>query len=165
MDQLTRLFERMVEYDSPTTKRIVHTLKVHNWAKMIAESEGVDKETHFLIEAAALVHDIGIKASLAKYNSSEGPLQEQEGIPLATALLTELGFAEEVTARVAFLVGHHHTLDQVDGLDYQILIESDFLVNLEEKGSTLETIKNVRVKHFKTKSGTNFLNLLFGLTD
>ena len=31
--------------------------------------------------------------------------------------------------RIAFLISHHHTIDQIDGMDYQILIEADYLVN------------------------------------
>lgn len=165
MEKLTRLFQEMVAYDSPVTKRIAHTLKVHNWARMIALREGVDEQTQLIIEAAALVHDIGIKASLAKYNSSEGPLQEKEGMPLATKLLTRLGFDAETVHRVAFLVGHHHTYNQIDGIDYQILIESDFLVNLEEKNIPLASIENVKNTIFKTPSGLLFLNQLFGLND
>ena len=32
-------------------------------------------------------------------------------------------------ARVAYLVGHHHTLRGIDGIDYQILIEADYIAN------------------------------------
>mgnify|MGYP000340972515 FL=1 len=46
-----------------------------------------------------------------------------------------------MTERVAYLIGHHHTYDKIEGMDYQILVEADFLVNIlrqdEEKGEYL----------------------------
>ena len=36
--------------------------------------------------------------------------------------------------RVAYLVGHHHSPEQIDGIDYQILIEADYIVNASESG-------------------------------
>ena len=49
-------------------------------------------------------------------------------------MLGRLHFDEKIIRRVSYLVGHHHTYDQIDGLDYQILVEADFLVNLYEDG-------------------------------
>ena len=34
--------------------------------------------------------------------------------------------------RVAYLVGHHHSPEQIDGIDYQILNEADYIVNASE---------------------------------
>ena len=127
---LHALAMKMIEYDGPCVKRIQHFMKVRGFAALIAEGEGVDEATRFTLEAAALVHDIGIKASQEKYGSSAGPLQEKEGAPLAKQMLRSLGFPQDVTARVAYLVGHHHTYSCIDGIDYQILVEADFLVNL-----------------------------------
>ena len=45
-----------------------------------------------------------------------------------------LGFAENVIERVCYLIGHHHTYTGIEGRDYQILVEADFLVNLYEDG-------------------------------
>ena len=62
---------------------------------------------------------------------------------------------------MSYLVGHHHTYSNIDGIDYQILVEADFLVNIDEDEMTKETTKNVREKIFKTKSGTQMLDNLF----
>lgn len=51
-------------------------------------------------------------------------------------MLMRLGFAENVIERVCYLIGHHHTYTGIDGRDYQILVEADFLVNLYEDGRT-----------------------------
>ena len=37
-------------------------------------------------------------------------------------------------ARVAYLVGHHHTLRGIDGIDYQILIEASAAVGAYDFG-------------------------------
>ena len=41
--------------------------------------------------------------------------------------------------RVAYLVGHHHSPEQIDGIDYQILIEADYIVNASESGYGQQT--------------------------
>ena len=55
-------------------------------------------------------------------------------------MLGRMHFGEKIIRRVSYLVGHHHTYDQIDGLDYQILVEADFLVNLYEDGVTKEAV-------------------------
>lgn len=67
-----------------------------------------------------------------KYGSTAGKYQEQEGGPLAEQILHELGIGAGIIERVRFLVEHHHTYTGVDGMDYQILLEADFLVNAYE---------------------------------
>lgn len=52
-----------------------------------------------------------------------------------------------------YLVGHHHTYKDIDGLDYQILVEADFLVNYFENGLDKEHIKKSAEKIFKTETG------------
>ena len=48
-----------------------------------------------------------------------------------------------------------------DGIDYQILVEADFLVNLAEEQSSRETIESVKGKIFKTKTGIWLINKIF----
>ena len=59
---------------------------------------------------------------------------------------------------MAYLVGHHHTYKDVDGLDYQILLEADFLVNGDESNLTKEAIEKMKKNVFKTKTGIELLN-------
>ena len=53
-------------------------------------------------------------------------------------MLKSLGFEQDVIERVSYLVGHHHTYTDIDGMDYQILVEADFLVNILEDGLAKE---------------------------
>jgi hypothetical protein len=113
------------------------------------------------LEVASVVHDIGIKNSELKYHSTNGKYQEIEGVPETEKLLTRLGFERSVIDRVCYLVGHHHTYDNIVGMDYQILVEADFLVNLFEDGSSMDAVNSVKKKIFKTSSGITLLENIF----
>lgn len=153
MTLLNQLCMKMIEYYENDSKRIHHFLSVHAIAKLIAEEEKLDKYTIFIIEAASYVHDIGIKAALAKYNSCSGPYQEIEGEPIAKDLLMSLGFELSDVDRICYLVAHHHQYNNIDGIDYQILVEADFLVNFTEDKMTRDSILNAYDKIFKTGTG------------
>ena len=73
------LIRAMVDYDRGDPMRIHHFLKVHDLAAAIGTLEGLDPETQFILETAAILHDIGIHVSEEKYGSSNGKYQEQEG--------------------------------------------------------------------------------------
>jgi hypothetical protein len=107
------------------------------------------------------MHDIGIKISEEKYNSSAGNYQEIEGPPVAREMLSKFEFDEKFIERVCYLIGHHHTYSKIDGIDYQILIEADFLVNIYEDEIKIPQIESIKDKYFKTKSGTEFLTNLY----
>ena len=49
----------------------------------------------------------------------------------------------------------------MDGLDYQILVEADFLVNLYEQKEDRQAILHAKENIFRTKSGTELLERLF----
>lgn len=151
----------MIRYYAGDPKRIQHFIKVYTFAKMIGEKEKLPAGEQFILETAAIVHDIGIKPAEEKFGQCGGKLQEQEGSAVAQKLLTELGYPEKVIARVCYLVGHHHTYDGIDGMDYQILVEADFLVNLYEDGVSGEAIERAGEKIFRTKSGTDILETMF----
>lgn len=108
---INRLHYEMIRLYSGDPMRIQHFCKVHSYAKLIAEMEHVDASTLFILEAAALTHDIGIHLCEEKYGSSNGKLQEKEGSAIAEKLLKELQFEENVIERVKYLIAHHHTYD------------------------------------------------------
>lgn len=99
----------MIDYYKGDPKRIQHFLKVHAYAKLIGEQEGLDKKTLDILEVAALTHDIGIKISEEKYNSSAGKYQEIEGPTIAQKMLKDLQYDKTKIERVCYLIGHHHT--------------------------------------------------------
>ena len=84
-----------------------------------------------------------------------------ESAPLVMAFLKKFDLPEEVKERITFLVSHHHTYTNVDGIDYQILLESDFLVNADESNMTRETIENARHGFFRTDAGIKLLEEIY----
>ena len=160
---INRLHYEMIRLYSGDPKRIQHFCKVHSYAKLIAEMEHVDADTLFILEAAALTQDIGIHLCEEKYGSSNGKLQEKEGPAIAEKLLKELQFEENVIERVKYLIAHHHTYDAIDGIDYQILVEADFLVNILEDGLAKEAALQAYHNIFKTESGKNICQEMFAL--
>jgi len=164
MNKHAELIAAMVEYEKGVPHRIQHFLKVYGFAKTIGELENLDNDSRFVLETAAIVHDIGIKPALVKNGSSAGKYQEELGGSPARNLLGGLGFDETVIDRVVFLVEHHHTYTGVDDLDWQILLEADFLVNMLEEEMTAETIKSAYDKVFKTKTGRRLCEEMYLLT-
>ena len=59
------------------------------------------------------------------------------------------------------MVGHHHTYENIDGLDYQILLEADFLVNGDEMNADNKTIAAMKNKVFKTATGIKLLEYIY----
>jgi HD superfamily phosphodiesterase len=155
------LITQMIKYYAGDVKRINHFLKVHSFAKAIGEMEGLEPSKQEVLEVAAIVHDIGIKVSEKKYNSSAGKYQEIEGPSIAEELLKSIGFCDSIISRVSFLVGHHHTYGSIDDIDFQILVEADFLVNIHEDSFEEVAIRQVEGKYFKTETGKAYLENLY----
>ncbi|MCD8370213.1 MAG: HD domain-containing protein [Clostridiales bacterium] len=162
--QHARLIDAMIAYDRGDARRIQHFIKVHDLAATIACLENVDEETVFILETAAILHDIGIRISEQKYGTGTGKYQELEGPPEAEKLMLATGgYTPEQIERVKFLIGHHHTYTDINGMDYQILVEADFLVNLYEDGENPERAGQVRKRLFRTETGIRMLDAMFGL--
>ena len=157
------VFRAMIDYFAGDPKRIQHFIKVHAFAVAVARGENMLPQDRYILEIAALVHDIGIKISEVKYNSSAGKYQELEGPAQADKLLTGLGVDRSVIDRVCYLVGHHHTYKDIKDLDYQILVEADFLVNLYEDNESRDVALNVRDRIFRTETGKNLLSTIYGI--
>ncbi|MGN1019490.1 MAG: HD domain-containing protein [Aristaeellaceae bacterium] len=161
MNRLDQLTLRTMAFFAGDARRIQHLTKVHAYAALIGRMEGLDEATQAILEAAAVVHDVGIKPAEAQYGSCGGKLQEALGPAEARTLLTGAGYSPEETERVAWLVGHHHTYDPIEGIDHQILVEADFLVNLHEDGCSTEAIHHTRDRIFRTDAGKHLLEAMF----
>lgn len=157
------VYQKMMEYYSADPGQIQHFVKVHSFAALIGRLERLDEKTQLILEIAALVHDIGIKPALEQYGSSAGPLQEALGEPAARELLAEIGLPEAIVARVCYLGSRHHTYTDVDGLDYRILLEADYLVNCYEGHLSKETAAASIGKVFQTETGIRLQKTMFGI--
>lgn len=163
--QLDDLALRMMEFDEGDAKRIQHFLKVHSLARLIGVGEELDETTLFILEAAAYTHDIGIRPALEKFGKCDGKLQEQEGPIYAQHMLSEVGIENYMIERICYLIGHHHTYTNIEGADYQILVEADFLVNLYEEESSEQEIRSAYQQIFRTKTGKRIFRSMFGYTE
>ncbi|MDD3218679.1 MAG: HD domain-containing protein [Lachnospiraceae bacterium] len=163
MERKEKLFLEMISYYGGDPCRLQHFTKVHAYARLMGIMESLTEKEQEILEAAAYVHDVGIKAAEEKFGSSNGKLQEQEGPAVAKEMLEELGYEPDIVERVCYLVAHHHTYTNMDGMDYQILVEADFLVNLYEDHSSKESILHAYDKIFRTESGRQICRDMFAL--
>ena len=76
-------------------------------------------------------------------------------------MLPDCGYTPAQCDRICWLIAHHHTYTDIQGLDHQILVEADFLVNIFENGMEKDAVEQVRENTFKTKTGTKLLGDLF----
>jgi len=155
---------KMINYLGSDAKRIHHAMKVYSFSIALWEEEARERGLDILDERretlllAAILHDIGIHEAERKYNSSEGKYQEKEGPSIAGEILEECGVEDKISARVCYLVGHHHTYHLIDDLDFQILVEADLFVNLEEEHMASAAILSVRDKYMKTAGSKRLLD-------
>ena len=163
MTRELKLKERMIAYENGSPARIQHFMKVYAFADMIGEAEKLSEEKMEILRAAALVHDIGIRVAEEKYGSCNGKLQEKEGPAIAEKLLGELEFDQDISERVQYLIAHHHTYNNIDEMDYQILVEADFLVNIMEDGLSKEATLKVYHSIFKTTCGKMICREMFDI--
>lgn len=158
---MNNLIKKMIDYNSLDPKRVNHALKVYALARSIGLLENVDEKTLSIIEAASILHDIGIRIAEAKYQSTAGAYQEKEGVIIAESMLRGENIDEDVIQRVLYIIGHHHSYDKIDGIDFQILVEADLLVNIYEDRINVLDIQHLKKKYFKTSTGIGYLNSLY----
>ena len=160
---ISKLTVAAITYDKGDAKSIQHFIKVHSFAELIGRMEGLDSRTLEILRTAAVLHDIGIHAAEEKYGNCSGKYQEIEGPAPAREILSRLTTDEELIDRVCFLIAHHHTYSGVNGSDWQILLEADFIVNAYEDALQADAIRHFRDNIFKTQSGLSLLNKIFAL--
>ena len=164
MRSISNITEKMIAYSKGDLHDIHHFLRVWAYAKTIGELEGLEEETQFILEAAALVHDIACPLCREKYGNTNARAQETEGMALTAAFFHDSGLTEDELERIIYLVGHHHTLSDIRGADYQILIEADYLANAAENCLPREEIESFCRRYFRTPSGIRLLHTLFPAT-
>lgn len=153
--------QKMIAFYKGNIHDINHFLKVWAMAKTIGELEGLDEHTQQVLELAAVVHDIACPLCREKYGNTDGKNQEIESPPLVDAFFEGLPVEKSDAERISWLVAHHHTYTNINGADYQILLEADFLVNADEGGYTQTAIENFRQRVFRTAAGTKLLDSIY----
>ena len=78
-------------------------------------------------------------------------------------MIGELEFDQDISERVQYLIVHHHTYNNIDEIDYQILVEADFLVNIMEDGLSKEAALKAYHNIFKTACGKRICREMFNI--
>jgi HD superfamily phosphodiesterase len=160
---ISEITTKMIDYSKGNLHDINHFMKVYSYVKIIGECEKLDENTQTILEVAAVVHDIACPLCREKYGNTNGKYQEKEGEILVAEFLKNTGYSDEFINRVIFLVGHHHTLKDITGLDYQILVEADYIVNADESNYSSTNITNAMKNLFKTPTGITLLKSIYGI--
>ncbi|MCX5866932.1 MAG: HD domain-containing protein [Proteobacteria bacterium] len=147
-----RLIEAVKKEFGCDQKRITHALMVLEKAQKILRREGGNPR---VVLTAALLHDIGIKATERKHGSAAGKYQEIEGPPIAQRIMRELNLDVETIEHVSRIVGSHHSAGDIDTLEFRILWDADWLVNLREEfpQAGKEELEKKIARIFKTGTG------------
>ena len=146
------LVDEMQSYFGEDARWINHTTRVMDYAERMLESEGGD---YIIVIAAAVLHDIGMREAEKKYGSTGGKYQEIEGPPIARQILTKLGFEPSQIDEICEIIAHHHSPGKVKTINFKILYDADWLVNLRDEYNIQdkEKLANIIARVFLTKSG------------
>lgn len=82
---IAQILSKMIAASNGNIHDIDHLLRVWAYARTIGELEGLDAETQYLLEVAAITHDIACPLCREKYGNTNGKYQEQEGAVLVRA--------------------------------------------------------------------------------
>lgn len=160
---VAQLMQKMIAFSDGNIHDIDHFIRVWTYAKTIGELEHLDEETQYILEVAAITHDIACPLCREKYGNTNGKHQEAEGVELVKVFLSDTEMTEAQIERVAYLVGHHHTFTGINGLDWQILVEADYIANATENNYSETNIRNYIQKVMKTDSGKRLAQSVFCL--
>jgi len=161
------LLKAMEDYFGKDTRRIEHAKKVTYYAEEIFKKE---KGDHEVVIAAAIFHDIGIHAAEKKYGSATGHHQEKEGPPIARHLFEQLnnksrrdGIDSDKIDEVCAIIGNHHSPGKINSLNFKIVYDADWLVNLKDEYDCQDKKKLSRIieKVFLTKTGKEIAKKIY----
>ena len=78
---IAQIMEKMIAFSEGNIHDITHLSCMWTYAKTIGELEGLDADTQFILEVAAITHDIACPLCRKKYGNTNGKYQEQGGGP------------------------------------------------------------------------------------
>jgi putative nucleotidyltransferase with HDIG domain len=141
-------------------KRIDHAINVTKYAKLLLREEAGNEE---VVIPAAVLHDIGIHEAERKYGSTSGHHQEKEGPPIARSIMEKLSIKGSIIEEVCNIIGNHHSPGKIDTLNFKILYDADWLVNLSDEYECQDKEKLSRIidKIFLTDSGKKMAGKIY----
>lgn len=155
-----KLIAEMESVFADDTRRINHALKVLEYARRLGDEEGGDS---LIINAAAVLHDIGIHRAEQKYNSAAGKYQEIEGPPIAEKILGKYNFDRGTIKQVCEIIANHHSGNCAESIEFCCVWDADRIVNISDQLRVMseKNLRNFIDKVFKTRSGKAAAEKLF----
>lgn len=155
------ILSTVIDYNGTDRRRVNHLIKVTGFAQDLAYDEKISEDERFTLVAAAMMHDIGIHEAEKLYGSADPVYQEELGPDIIRELLepSDLGIFE--IEAICILVRTHHRYGSLDNVMHQLLVEADYLVNLDEEHASAEKIREVYETVFKSESGRKRLRTLY----
>ena len=86
---ISQILEKMITFASGNQHDIDHFLCVWAYTRTIGELEKISEETQYILEVAAITHDIACPLCREKYGNTNGKYQEAEGMPMVVYNYTE----------------------------------------------------------------------------
>jgi HD superfamily phosphodiesterase len=147
-----KIIKKMMEVFEYNNIHINHTYRVLDYAQDIS---AVEKGNLDIVVPSAILHDIGIPTCEKKYKSCEGQLQEIEGPPIARNILESLGLKDETIKEICGIVGSHHSPGEIETIDFKIMWDADWLVNIPDVYDIKDRTKLAEIikKIFMTETG------------
>ena len=81
MMTIAQIMEKMIAFSEGNIHDITHLSCVWTYAKTIGELEGLDADTQFILEVAAITHDIACPLCRKKYGNTNGKNIRSRRVP------------------------------------------------------------------------------------
>lgn len=146
------LIKELEMYFGSDAKRINHAKKVLEFAEELLKSE---KAGEHIVIPASILHDVGIKVAEEKYGSAAARYQETEGPAIARGILSRAGLPKKDIDEICGIIGNHHSPGKINTLNFKVLYDADWLVNLKDefKIENKEKLNIIIDKVFLTATG------------
>ena len=92
---IAQIMQKMIAFSDGNIHDIDHFIRVWTYARTIAQLEHLDKEMQFILEVAAITHDIACPLCREKYGNTNGKHQEEEGAGLVREFLSDTGMTKQ----------------------------------------------------------------------
>ena len=88
--KIAKIMKKMIDFSDGNIHDIDHLIRVWTYARTIAELEGLDAEAQYILEVAAITHDIACPLCREKYGNTNGKHQETEGASMVRDFLRDI---------------------------------------------------------------------------
>ena len=128
-------------------EKVTHFVRVYTLAKSIGELEQLPESLQRQLELSAVVHSV----------------EAEDKVAAVKEIMTSCHVDDETATRVCYIVEHNRDYGHISGMDHQILIEAQSIVEFKEKNTPKSEIVRIAEKRFITNYGKAFLKKAFGV--